>query len=157
MPKEKVEEKWEDAKEAAGERKGYAIVVHLFKKSFTPKQLKKLGWKVKAGVVDDLGLTEDLDYVFITSTEDTFDKEFKEALKETEVSSVGKHNNVPPTDFDLEQLKIGTKIELEHTDNIKEAMEIAKDHLSEYRDYYKALPEMEKMLNKVSIKLTGKD
>lgn len=37
------------------------------------------------------------------------------------------------------QLKIGIKIEQEHTTNIKQAREIALDHLSERPDYYTKL------------------
>ena len=37
-------------------------------------------------------------------------------------------------------------VELEHTDDANIALEIAKDHLSEFPDYYNALEEMEKKL-----------
>jgi hypothetical protein len=57
---------------------------------------------------------------------------------------VGKHNNVPDSDFDSEELKKGIKIEMEHTDNKEFAKCIAKDHLSEIKDYYTRLIKMEK-------------
>ena len=41
------------------------------------------------------------------------------------------------------QLVKGVKVELEHTDNIKVAMEIAKDHLSEDPNYYTKLSKVE--------------
>lgn len=46
-------------------------------------------------------------------------------------------------------IKIGTKIEMEHTKNPKVAERIAKDHLKEFGDcYYKELIKMEKRLGK---------
>jgi hypothetical protein len=45
---------------------------------------------------------------------------------------------------DPEQLKIGIKIEMEHTDNPKIAEKIARDHLAEIADYYTRLVKMEK-------------
>ena len=51
-------------------------------------------------------------------------------------------------EYDAEQMKIGTKIEYEHTTNKLIAEKIAKDHLAEYPTYYSALIEMEKKLEK---------
>lgn len=68
-------------------------------------------------------------------------------LKESNNSlPVGKHNNVPDNKFDEKQLKIGIGIEKEHTDNEEIAKSIAKDHLSEFKNYYTALVKMEKEL-----------
>jgi hypothetical protein len=47
-------------------------------------------------------------------------------------------------DYDPEQLKMGIKIEFEHTTDSKIAERIAKDHLSEIPDYYTRLEKMEK-------------
>lgn len=41
--------------------------------------------------------------------------------------------------FNKKQLKIGTKIEMEHTDKKWLAERIAKQHLCERKDYYKVL------------------
>lgn len=41
------------------------------------------------------------------------------------------------------QLRIGTKIEMEHTKSKKVAEKIAKDHLREFPNYYTALVHME--------------
>lgn len=41
-----------------------------------------------------------------------------------------------PSDFDKEQLAIGLKVELEHSDNPMVALEIAMDHLTEDPEYY---------------------
>jgi len=46
--------------------------------------------------------------------------------------------------FNKNQLKIGTKIEMEHTKSKKRAEKIAKDHLREIPDYYTRLIRMEK-------------
>lgn len=50
--------------------------------------------------------------------------------------------------YDSEQVKIGIKVEKEHTDDEKEAEKIAKDHLREHPKYYTYLLKMEKKLNK---------
>lgn len=38
--------------------------------------------------------------------------------------------------FDPFELLVGTQVEMEHTDDPKEAKKIAEDHLNEYPDYY---------------------
>ena len=50
----------------------------------------------------------------------------------------------PDSAFDKKQLRMGIRIEKEHTPNPKIAKEIAKDHLTEFPDYYTYLEEMEK-------------
>jgi len=62
--------------------------------------------------------------------------------KETDLP-VGKHNHVPDEKFDTKQLKMGIKVEKEHTDCPKMAKAIAKDHLAECADYYTRLAKME--------------
>ena len=47
-------------------------------------------------------------------------------------------------DFDKDSLKEGTQVELEHTSDKDIASEIAMDHLTEDRQYYKKLKNMEK-------------
>lgn len=42
------------------------------------------------------------------------------------------------------QLSKGIKVELEHTDDIASAREIALDHLNEFPDYYDRLEKVEK-------------
>lgn len=66
-------------------------------------------------------------------------------------NQVGKHRHIPDSEFNQKQLEIGTKIELEHTDNINIAKEIAKDHLSECKDYYTRLIKLEKDCKKHAI------
>ena len=47
-------------------------------------------------------------------------------------------------DYDPEQVKKGIEVEMEHTDCKLIAEKIAKDHLSEYSDYYTRLEKIEK-------------
>jgi len=51
--------------------------------------------------------------------------------------------------FNKTQLKVGTKIELEHTTSRKRAATIAKQHMVEHPAYYKELVRMEKKLSKL--------
>jgi len=48
-----------------------------------------------------------------------------------------------PCEFDFEQLVKGAEVELEHTDTLALALEIAMDHLTEDAKYYDHLKEME--------------
>ena len=48
--------------------------------------------------------------------------------------------------FDQEQLKAGTKVEMEHTDKESVARKIAQDHLNEDPDYYRDWKDKEKIL-----------
>ena len=48
--------------------------------------------------------------------------------------------------FDKEQLEKGKKVEMEHTDDPEIALEITKDHLVEFPEYYDGLEEMEDKL-----------
>lgn len=53
------------------------------------------------------------------------------------------HKHKVPVKQIKDQLKKGTEIELEHTDDKNIAREIAKDHLFEFPDYYDRLEKME--------------
>jgi len=50
-----------------------------------------------------------------------------------------------------EQLKIGTKLEMEHTKSKKVARRIAEDHLREYSNYYEELPKFEARLKRMKV------
>ena len=76
--------------------------------------------------------------------------------KNSEKLKGGKADNRPDTDFDPEQLKIGIKVESEHTKDRKIAKEVAKDHLSEIPDYYKRLKGMEDTAKKEISKSLGR-
>jgi hypothetical protein len=62
-----------------------------------------------------------------------------------------------PKDFDKKQLEMGQKVEMEHTNDPAKAVEISMDHLTEFPgEYYTALHEMEKKLEKGKDKKKGK-
>lgn len=54
-----------------------------------------------------------------------------------------------PEDFNQRELKRGQKVEMEHTKDKSIALEIAMDHLTEDKDYYKKLAKIEKPMGKV--------
>lgn len=64
-------------------------------------------------------------------------KNFKQRIKG------GRADAKQITDFDLEQLIMGIKVEKEHATDKYTALEITIDHLAEYPDYYTRLHEME--------------
>lgn len=55
----------------------------------------------------------------------------------------GVADNARPMEFDQEQLAAGIQVELEHTDDVSVAAEIAMDHLREDADYYRKLATIE--------------
>jgi hypothetical protein len=59
------------------------------------------------------------------------------------LKGVGKHKEVPVTEFCPEQIKMGLEVEKEHTDSPAIALQIVKDHLAEIPDYYTRLKKME--------------
>lgn len=56
----------------------------------------------------------------------------------------GKADNASNQEFDQEQLIMGIQHEMEHTDDVRIAIEIAKDHLKENPKYYTDLQTIEK-------------
>jgi hypothetical protein len=52
---------------------------------------------------------------------------------------IGKHNDVPDSQFDPKELALGIKTELEHTNDPGIAKNIARDHLVEDAHYYTKL------------------
>ena len=55
----------------------------------------------------------------------------------------GAGGNLPDSYFDPKQLDIGTKVEMEHTDDPIVARIICRQHLTEFPNYYKYLDIME--------------
>ena len=55
---------------------------------------------------------------------------------ESIVDTLLEHCGSCPEDFDQQELAMGRKVEMEHTDNPEEATRIAIDHLKERGDYY---------------------
>ena len=67
---------------------------------------------------------------------------FKEYIKEDKIKG-GLADKKKPEDFDQKELKMGIKIEMEHTNDAEKAKEIAMDHLTEIPTYYTHLKKME--------------
>lgn len=64
-------------------------------------------------------------------------------LKKIQSTADIKFNETPDSEFDKDELALGIKTEMEHTDNKEEAESIAKDHLQEDEKYYTKLVKME--------------
>ena len=64
-------------------------------------------------------------------------------------------HKLTPQMFDDEQLAIGTKVELEHTNDPALAMEVAMAHLDEDRRYYGKLERMERGGSQVGLIAVG--
>jgi len=62
----------------------------------------------------------------------------------------GEAKGMDDDEFDAEQLRKGTEVELEHTNDPEIGKEIAKDHLAEWngKPYYDYLEEMENKMKK---------
>ena len=71
--------------------------------------------------------------------------ELKKEIYEDKIKG-GRADKKQPGDFDQKELKMGIKVEMEHTDDPEEAKKIALDHLAEFGDYYTALAAMENKL-----------
>jgi hypothetical protein len=69
----------------------------------------------------------------------------------------GEADNKSDDQYDSEQLVEGMEVELEHTEDLDTAKEIAKDHLEEGEDYYERLEEMEEEMEeeKTAARLHG--
>jgi hypothetical protein len=91
-------------------------------------------------------LDEDVDMDF-EPDHDEDDNEDNNEIKDDSTEGV-LQNPIGNTsgEYDPEQLKIGTEVEMEHTDNPEIAKKIAMDHLKESKNYYTYLAEMEKKM-----------
>lgn len=77
-------------------------------------------------------------------------KEYREELSKL-IDTVSKNDKIPgglaegkkPSDFSKLKIDQGVKVEMEHTSDPKIAQEIAMDHLTEDKDYYKKLKQIE--------------
>ena len=71
-------------------------------------------------------------------------KRFGGMHSNTEFISGGLASGMNPRHFDPSQLRVGTEVEMEHTNDPRVAREIASDHLAEHpHGYYEALAKME--------------
>ena len=59
-------------------------------------------------------------------------------MEQLDENKVGRHRNVPASEFDAKMLSVGVWVETEHggAKDFDDALEIAKDHLSEDDEYY---------------------
>ena len=64
-------------------------------------------------------------------------------LDSTTELPIGKHDDIPDSEFDPNELYAGIKHEMEHTSDENIAKSICKDHLCEIKDYYSRLEKME--------------
>lgn len=80
----------------------------------------------------------------IDETEEDIEQVEKEKINVGDELDGGLADDNSPKDFDAEQLAIGLKVEMEHTNDPLIAIEIAMDHLKEIPDYYTRLDQMEK-------------
>ena len=64
-------------------------------------------------------------------------------VKAAELILGGKGDFEPTHNFSMQQLAQGIAVEMEHTNDFDVALEIAKDHLMEFPDYYDRLEDME--------------
>lgn len=67
----------------------------------------------------------------------------EEKLADHNLLPGGKGDKLKPSDVDRDQLKQGIKVEMEHTDDPRKAVEIALDHLAEDPEYYTKLATIE--------------
>jgi hypothetical protein len=70
-------------------------------------------------------------------------EEYHQKRQDEEKLQGGLADGVPASKFDPDDLAEGTKVEMEHTTDVKLAEEICRDHLSEDKNYYKKLKTME--------------
>ena len=135
---------------------------------------RRVNGKPYTGTVYSLGTKEkfrdanpDLINMYKQKFEEAIDNGDKEEMKrwfreimnnvnfnDAEPQTVGKHNDVPDDQYDVDELVKGIKVEMEHTDDEAIAKAIAKDHLSEKnsRKYYSYLLLLEKLMqNNVSL------
>ena len=68
----------------------------------------------------------------------------KKEVKESEYLPGGRAEGKSSRIFPKGQLRMGRRVEMEHTRNPRVAEEIAKDHLAEFKDYYTRLAQMER-------------
>jgi len=59
-----------------------------------------------------------------------------------------KHGSIPDNKFNTSQLKMGIRVEKEHTNKACVAKQIAKAHLHEHPSYYTKLKQIEKTFKK---------
>ena len=120
-----------------------SIVLNIKKtNNISIKLAKKYGFKEqKSDMVNKTHIR------FIRSLDEFIKESFIEENKDEKAIDLS-YDIRPDSNYDSEQLKIGIKIEQEHTKNLDKARMIAKDHLDEIPDYYTRLVKMEEEAKK---------
>lgn len=95
----------------------------------------------KTLTLKDIKNTEGLAKKLHTSVEEL--KKFDNQELLTILQNIGYHDFADDTQFDQKELKLGIKIEREHTNSDLVARLISLDHLHEMPDYYSKLEKME--------------
>ena len=72
------------------------------------------------------------------------------AFQKAMIEAAGKDTR-PDQDYEPADLSEGIRVEMEHTDDENVAKMIAKDHLDEFAEYYRALKKMENSLRKAGL------
>jgi hypothetical protein len=99
-----------------------------------------------------------------TQTQESFER-YRKAIKDAFGIDIkdfkgrlagGEADGKPLAKYDLSQLLMGIKVELEHTSDRMLALEIATDHLEEFPDYYTRLKKMEEEAEKEQRRDAGK-
>lgn len=111
--------------------------------SLPEKELDKLEnliglMRIKCGIetVDETKTNKKYDNSnSLTELSDIRFSEEEEKTNEKTPESLSKKHKIPLKDIEKE-IRVGTKIEMEHSDSAKEARKIALDHISEIHDYY---------------------
>jgi hypothetical protein len=82
-----------------------------------------------------------------TEVEPDIEQIEKEREENGDMIQGGLGDDKSPEDFDPEQISMGIKVEMEHTNDPRIALDITIDHLSENPLYYSYLDKMEKEMN----------
>jgi hypothetical protein len=135
VPLKSIEE-LEDLKNKYQKETGFSVSIGIGEKiSDAAKALIYAKINGKNQIVD---YSPEIEEIMKQSISGNLDKE-----KSAQVLEGGVGDETEASDVDPEQLKEGLSTEEEHTDDEKEAEEIALDHLTEDPEYYSKLKEME--------------
>lgn len=130
-----IEKYWEEAKAIVD--KEYNKKTESEKYYGTAMKILKNKLKKHAGLTESrLEMFLSQDAVNEADTEIDFIEEFVNKGR-------AKEKGFTKEDADPEELKMGIKIEMEHTSNVILSERIALDHLAEIKDYYTRLKKME--------------
>lgn len=123
--------------------------VQMTDRKFRPK------WEVELALMEDsMDVCESFEFL---SRVVSVEKSKTETIEQFKREGLSAERGISREDVDPEQLEMGIKVEMEHTNDPELSEKIALDHLAEFPDYYTALEEMEQGLRQKSEKKTEKD